>query len=132
MRHEKPWGALHEPQRAAGILPAEDSEQPCRRDVGSTLGAALSDRFEIRPWVFFRHLSFVIRTSGRSSHRLLRSSDRMKLSNDAHGEPLPASFVGASYSHCSPKNPALAIPPGAREEIGTVISTIAQSGSLGT
>src|SRR2546425_231611 len=34
----KSWGALHEPQRAAGILPAEDSEQPCRRDVGSTLG----------------------------------------------------------------------------------------------
>jgi hypothetical protein len=43
-----------------------------------------------------------------------------------------ASFGGALNSHCSPKNPAFAIPPGAREETGTVISTIAQSGSFGT
>ena len=50
----------------------------------------------------------------------------------AHGEPRPAPFGGAWNSHCSPKNPVFAIPPGARDETGTVISTIAQSGSLGT
>jgi hypothetical protein len=70
-------------------------------------------------WFGFRsfgfHSSFVIRISG-----------------GPHGAPRPASFGGTSNSHCSPKNPALAIPPGAREETGTLISTIAQSGSFGT
>ena len=34
---------LHEPQRAAGILPAEKA-RPCRRDVGSTLPGGTSFR----------------------------------------------------------------------------------------
>ena len=39
-------------------------------------------------------------------------------------------FLGICQN--SPKNPALAIPPGARDVAGTSTSTMAKSGSLGT
>src|SRR5438093_657089 len=50
----------------------------------------------------------------------------------SQGELRTASFGGVLNFHSSSKNPARAIAPGAREEIGTLRSTIAQSGSFGT
>ena len=47
VRSAKHHEAFHEPQGAAGILPAEESEKLCRRDVGSTLFAPLPDSFEV-------------------------------------------------------------------------------------
>jgi hypothetical protein len=61
----------------------------------------------------------------RSLHKLWLDLGRVALTGHAN-------YFEAGKPQVSSKNPAVTMPPGARDDIGTSTSTTAKSGSLGT